>query len=305
MTKIDEYTAMFRRNLPFIVRSDQEIHQILQEPTLTFLEKRDESQRLIGLSVLHKNTIYLLCVEREYRCLGLGSSLLRASEAHILEAGYTTVIVGAGDSYFMPGIPTRKKPYDEPLAEDALYPELDDTACAFFQKRGYYHSWKQSNCFDMRAELASTSFPKASVGDRIDGVLYRWASRNDLPQICACTRAACDEFTTYYLDEQLYEAGGCEHVLIAEVGAEVAGTLLVSLETDAKGLGSVGCTTVSPAYRGRHIGVNMVLLGTKYLKEQGLQHGYLGYTYSGLDKMYGYAGYRICVYYFMAEKKLS
>ena len=30
-----------------------------------------------------------------------------------------------------------------------------------------------------------------------------------------------------------------------------------------------------------------------------------GYTYSGLDRLYGYAGYKICVYYMMATKDLS
>jgi len=48
----------------------------------------------------------------------------------------------------------------------------------------------------------------------------------------------------------------------------------------------------------------MVVLGNKALKEQGIKEGYLGYTYSGLDKMYGYAGYKICIYYNMAKKEL-
>jgi len=58
-------------------------------------------------------------------------------------------------------------------------------------------------------------------------------------------------------------------------------------------------------FRDKHIGVNMVIMGTKYLKSRGLKNAFLGYTYSGLDKMYGYAGYRICIYYFMAQKKLN
>lgn len=36
-----------------------------------------------------------------------------------------------------------------------------------------------------------------------------------------------------------------------------------------------------------------------------LKEAYLGYTYSGLDHMYGYAGYKICVYYNMAFKRLT
>lgn len=47
----------------------------------------------------------------------------------------------------------------------------------------------------------------------------------------------------------------------------------------------------------------MVTIGTKYLKDSGMKEAYLGYTYSGLDHMYGYAGYKICIYYMMAKKK--
>jgi len=48
----------------------------------------------------------------------------------------------------------------------------------------------------------------------------------------------------------------------------------------------------------------MVTIGTKYLKDAGMKEAYLGYTYSGLDHMYGYAGYKICIYYMMAKRML-
>lgn len=46
-------------------------------------------------------------------------------------------------------------------------------------------------------------------------------------------------------------------------------------------------------------------LGTGYLKDIGLKHASLSYTYSNLDKMYGASGYRISTYYFMGEKSLG
>lgn len=74
---------------------------------------------------------------------------------------------------------------------------------------------------------------------------------------------------------------------------------------DAKGrVGSLGCTAVSSAFRGKHIAVNLVIIGTRYLKDSGMQEAYLGYIYSGLEHLYGYAGYKICVCYMMAVKKL-
>lgn len=36
-----------------------------------------------------------------------------------------------------------------------------------------------------------------------------------------------------------------------------------------------------------------------------MHNAFLGYTYSGLDRLYGRAGYRICVYYFMAKKNIA
>ena len=133
---------------------------------------------------------------------------------------------------------------------------------------------------------------------------------NSLPFSCklsSCVTISHSEksFSKYYNNEKLYSSDSKQKVLIATCNDEVCGTLIICIETEAKGLGSVGCTAVSHKYRGKHIGVNMVVLGTKYLKSLGLKKGYLGYTYSGLDKMYGYAGYKICIYYAMAQKQLT
>ncbi len=92
-------------------------------------------------------------------------------------------------------------------------------------------------------------------------------------------------------------------VLIAVFRDEVAGALIVGAEDIEKGLGSVGCVAVRKGWRGRHIAVNLVTIGTKYLKDSGFRDAYLSYTYSGLDRMYGYAGYKICTYFMMAEKR--
>lgn len=89
-----------------------------------------------------------------------------------------------------------------------------------------------------------------------------------------------------------------------KASGEVAGTLIVTIEDEKRKLGSIGCTAVRPAYRGQHIAVGLVMEANRYLKEAGMKEAYLSYTYSGLDHMYGYAGYRICVYYMMAQKKL-
>ena len=301
---MNKYYEIFRRNFPYIVRDENEALKIINNPENKFFDYCDESGNLVGTSMVHKNTIMMLCVDKEYRNIGVGSSLLNRSEDYISNTGYDSVNVGVGDNYLMPGIPMATKPYDEVLKEDCIYSNVNNDSYEFFKRRGYKHSWEDANCFDMRADLNSVDFPKESIGDTIDGITYRFATVEDIPKIIECTDDAEQSFSKFYKEERYYDKDSNQRVLIATKNNEVCGTLMICIETEGKGLGSVGCTAVSHKYRGKHIGVNMVVLGTKYLKSLGLKNGYLGYTYSGLDKMYGYAGYKICIYYAMAKKEL-
>ncbi len=297
----NELFPLFRRNFSFIVREEATVRNILENKECKVIEKRNTNNILIGAVVIHNHTILMLCVDKEYRNKGIGSALLAEAEEFIKAAGYEEVVVGAGYDYLMPGVPTSKKYTD--AVNERLYEGVDETASTFFEKRGYVHSW-DCNCFDMRFPLAEFTKDEYKVGDVIDGICYRFATEVDAEEVWACTDAAYEEFTPYYKDEELYRGDGGQNpkVLIATDGDVVAGTLIVSLETEGEGLGSVGCTTVRPEHRGRHIGVNMVTVGTKYLKDAGMKEAYLGYTYSGLDHMYGYAGYKVCIYYMMAKK---
>ncbi len=80
--------------------------------------------------------------------------------------------------------------------------------------------------------------------------------------------------------------------------------MMVGPESDIPRLGSIGCTAVRRAWQGKHIATNLVLLGTGALKEMGMEEAYLSYTYSGLDRLYGAAGFRIKVFFMMAQKQL-
>lgn len=302
---MNKYYEMFRKNFPFIIRDEQEALEIINNPENKIIEANDDIGKLIGVSIISKNTILMLCVDKKYRNKGIGNKLLNDSENYIIYNGYDRVNIGVGDNYLMPGIPMATKPYAEQLKDDKIYDDVSNDAYNFFSKRGYFHSWKDANCFDMRADLNNVEFSSESIGDTIDGIKYRFATANDIPKILKCTDDAEYNFSKYYNNKKLYSDDSRQKVLIAVCNNQVCGTLIVSIETEARGLGSVGCTTVSHNYRGKHIGVNMVVLGTKYLKSLGLKNGYLGYTYSGLDKMYGYAGYKICIYYAMAQKQLT
>ena len=298
-----EIYELFRRTLPYIVRDEETVWRILENKDNKIMEERNAENQLIGVSVIHKNTILLLCVEEMYREQGIGSKLLKQSEEAIMAAGYDEVTVGVGEDYLAPGVPTSKR--YAPAVNERLDNRIDDTASHFFEKRGYVHDWgNECNCFDMKFPLCEFSKNEHSVGEVIDGIQYRFATIEDLADVCECTNAACEEFTGWYRNEFLYTENDSSRVLVATDGKQVVGTLIVDMNRES-GLGSVGCTTVHPDFQGRHIAVNMVTLGTKYLKDVGMKEAYLSYTYSGLDHMYGYAGYKIFVYFMMAKKQLS
>lgn len=298
---ISELFEIYKRNFPYIVRNEATVLAILKNKDNKIIDKRNEENKLIGVSIINENAIILLCVDKEYRNKGIGTELLANSEAVIKKNGYDEAVVGDGFDYLMPGVPTGKRYFDS--QNEDLYHGINDEASTFFAQRGYVHSW-DCNCFDMRLRLNEFNSEKQSIGDTIDGIRYRWAAITDLDGICQCTNDAHEDFTKWYRDENLYNESSSRKVLIAVNGDEVAGTLIVSTEEE-KNMGSVGCTAVKHACRGKHIALNLIILGTRYLKEAGLKEAFLGYTYSGLDYLYGCAGYKICIYYMMAKKDLS
>lgn len=294
---LQELVDIFGRNFPFTVRSRASVRWILGHEGNTVFEERDAKNRLIGAVVINGGTILMLCVDPQFRRQGIGSGLLKKAEDTIRENGFEKINVGNGFDYLAPGVPTSKRYF--PAENEKLYPGLDETASDFFTHRGYVHSW-DCNCFDMRFPLCEYKEGGVKAGMEVDGITYRFASLDDKEAVCACMDDAFAEFTQYYRDDALYQEGA--GVLIADAGKEVAGALIVGAEDEEKGIGSVGCVAVREGWRGRHIAVNLVMAGTKHLKESGFKEAYLSYTYSGLDRMYGYAGYKICVYFMMATK---
>lgn len=296
---MQEYIALFHRNFPLCVREESTVQKILTQKQNRIVEKRNDEGQLIGAAVLEENNILMLCVDTGYRNRGTGTALLTQAEEIVRQNGFDTITAGAGKQYLMPGIPSAEPVVQETLMPDAVYPELDTSGVAFFRKHGYTHSW-DCNCFDMRMDLRDFCAEPFMT----EGVTYRLAEPADLERAVSCTDDAHESFTKYYRNPDMYTGTGQKRVLIAEADGLVVGTLIVSLESEGPGLGSVGCTAVRNAYQGRKIASNMVILGTKMLRDAGMQKAFLGYTYTGLDKMYGFAGYKICVYYYMAGKQL-
>lgn len=305
-TKVNEIYALFRRNFPYVRRAEHTAKRIISHKDNILFEERDAGGKLTGCGIVNRNTVLLLVVDAECRGKGIGSSLLHKCEKVIADAGYDKAVLGAGFDYLMPGVPTSRR--YAPAVHEELDSRVNDKASAFFEKRGYSHAWGQCSCFDMRRSLADAEDCDYSVGCTVHNVIYRFAVPADLPGIIACADDACqyqdERFSKYYRNSALYETGGKDRVLVAEKDGTVIGCLIVSAGTEGEGFGSVGCTCVASGETRQGIGTAMIRTGTAYLKSIGMKEAGLGYTYSGPDKMYGAAGYRICTYYMMGEKQL-
>ena len=303
----DEILEMFRRNFPYVSREEQTLMDIIHHEGNVVFRRCDPTGRLIGCAIVNKNTILLLVVDRKNRGQGIGDGLLKACEEAIGREGYKKVVLGVGFDYLMPGVPTSKR--YAPSVHEHLDPRVDTMASDFFERRGYQHAWGACNCFDMKMLLADFCQNDHQVGDTIGGILYRWATIDDMEGILRCADDACqyqdESFSRYYRCADLYVLGQQERVLVAIKDGRIVGNLIVSAETEAKETGTVGCTCVATNETHQGIATRMVMIGTRYLKDIGLKKASLSYTYSGLDILYGASGYEITTYYFMGEKPLT
>ncbi|NLE13291.1 MAG: GNAT family N-acetyltransferase [Clostridiales bacterium] len=309
----EEVYALFRETMPFAVISDGAARYVIGKPENTLLFRRNEKGELIAALVLETDTVLFLGVRENFRRRGIAGELLSEAEELVKAAGHKYIRIGAGRDYLTPGVPMA-----EPVGDVKFFlppdivPGIDRSAAGFFIRRGYRHGWGEDNCFDMQMSLTEPGLSFPAEGETIDGITYRIAVKGDIEGACRCTDDAHPDFTKYYRSESLYEynhhpgkhvkGGEVSFALVAEADGEIAGTLIISLNAGGEGIGSVGCTAVARKYRKRHIGVNMVRVGTGILAEAGMTLGFLGYTYTGLDRMYGYSGYRVRNFWLMAHK---
>lgn len=292
---------LFKRNFSYLNVDEDAAKSLLGNPENKVYARYDRDGKLIAASVIYKNIILMLAVDKAYRNHGIGSALLDLSEEYIKSSGEKSVSFGAGASdYLAPGIPTSVKPVEQELSADSLWPELDNYGCEFLKRRGYIHG-NQNNIFDMDMVIDDDTQFDINMGDTVDGVTYRFANISDREGITECCNSGADYFARFYQSDKLYQDSE-ERVLVADMGGEVVGNLLISTYGEP---GVIGCVTVSPKARGKKIGSRMSVAATSYIKKKGLKRAFLSYTYSGLDKMYGSAGYKICVYYFMAKKEFD
>jgi len=290
---LQEYLSIFRRNLPYVIRTDESALALFSHEKCRFLEKRDDNGALLALLCYCDNVILLLCVDEPYRKRGWGSELLSIAEDKIHSAGFDEVCLGAGFSYLVPGVPTHR-PQFPTTSEGAISPVWEDCS-AFFEKRGYLHSW-DCNCFDMARKL---SRDEAFLED---GHLC-FAELSEKDAVSAMMEKAHASFAKYYRNEALYQDGSASRVLAFYEDGKPIGALIVTQGKDSVGL--VGCVAVLHAARGQGVATRLVRHATCYLARRGANFAFVGYTYSGMERLYGKCGYEISSYYLMGKKKMQ
>jgi ribosomal protein S18 acetylase RimI-like enzyme len=283
---VNEIVRLFRENLPNVIRREGAVLNVLSNENNHIIECRN-SGKLVGVSVIDENTIYLLCVDKPSQNQGIGTRLLLQSEEFIASNGYNKVNLGVGNDYIIPGVP------------------MNDGVHGFFQKYGYTHSWGDSGCIDMYQALDGFSCNDYTIGDTINEIRYRWADVNDLEYTVKCVFDAKESFAGYYHDETMYKHDSTTPILIAEKNNDVLGAVMVNFE---EGLndngGTLDCLVTAQKYRGKGIASTLTTLGTKHLKDIGISTAYLCFTYTDIANMYRRIGYEVCMEYFMGEKML-
>jgi len=281
----EEVYNLYRKVLPGIYRDEDTVRKLLVSKNVRIVDYKAD-KKLVGFSLIHNNAIYLLCVDTDYQKKGIGTKLLKQSEKIIRANGYSSVILGAGKDYIMPGVP------------------MKNNAHMFFIKNGYTHSWGDTGCVDMSMELSGFDYSLHKPGDTVKYVTYRWAEPEDYDNIYQCVLNAEENFAEFYENKELYDSSSNTKILIAERKQRVVGVLMVINSKYNDGIGSLAALATAPDMRGKGIATMLMHLGTKALKDKGLRTSYLSYTYTDIVGLYSKVGYWVCMEYFMGKKNL-
>ena len=152
---IEQITKLFRICYPGVVRSEDSVRHTLSHEENHILT-RFEGDALVGAAVYYDDRILMLCVHPEYRGRGIGSELLTECENAIRAAGYPSVFLSAGKKYLTPGAPME-------------FPGFEGNR-AFFEKRGYVHTWGEGECVDMMLTMEDLDDLGVHLGDTVPGV---------------------------------------------------------------------------------------------------------------------------------------
>jgi len=219
----------------------------LLRPDLAHIICARENGETVGYSMIHGNSVSILCVKREYRGRGLGGCLLDESEKYIANSDAEEILLGRGSHYLLQGVPN-----------DAF------SFVSFFKNRGYMASWESIN---MSLSLDNFDPGALDIPQIPDTVIFRFAGASDKSALLNAVRDAQAPWLPVF-------ESCADPVLLAVRDGEIAGFEILSpnggrFSPPGQKTGCIGCVGVVRRARNLGIGRRMVAAGAQRLKDEG------------------------------------
>jgi len=270
---------LYSKCLPAYQMRENDWHS-LQKPGFAEIKYAYDGEMLAGFSLIHGNTIALLCVNPQLQKRGFGSRLLEESEKFIKQSGANKIILGRGRHYILQGVPS-----DNPAA------------VSFFKKRGYEAEWASVN---MTIQLEDFDINKLEIPPLPKDISFRFAEEADKSALLAAVEDADSSWVHVFED-------CADPVMLAVRGNEIIGFQILAADgarfnTSGNRIGCIGCVGVINRARELGVGRRMVAGGMQWLKEQGCSSIELRYV--AIADWYGKLGFLVEREQWMGEKSL-
>jgi ribosomal protein S18 acetylase RimI-like enzyme len=267
---------LYNKNLPAYRMNEADWHSWLKPGLAEVRRVHAGSGELAGFSLLHGNSIALLCVDERFQRLGFGSRLLEESEQHIKQSGADRIILGRGRHYILQGVP------DE-----------NPDVVSFFEKRGYEAEWTSVN---MAIRLDEFDLSKLDIPPLPEDISFRFAEDADKPALLAAVEDADESWVHTFED-------CADPIMLAVQGGEILGfQMLTAKSMFRENGGDIACVGVVHSARKLGIGRRMVAEGMNWLKEQG--SAFIELRYVAIADWYRKLGFYIERGQWMGEKVL-
>ncbi len=233
-----------------------------------------DGDKLIAAALVRKDIIVMMCVHPDYRCKGTGDMLLRKCEDYIKEQGYTRANIGSTSSELFIGAP--------------------EEYGAFFEKRGYVLSEPYAEMgmeyINLRDDVDNIPVSENVTFGFFDG---------DRQELIKAVKAV-DEDWAQWFDDGVVFCGYYNGKIASFCFADKDANCLYS--DGMSQTGSIGCVGTVPEYRRQGIGLKMVALASKKLKEQGCKRCFIHYT--AVYNWYARLGYKTFIMLRIGSKEL-
>jgi beta-N-acetylhexosaminidase len=253
----------------------------LLRPEISHLIYARKDDLVIGYSMIHDNSISLLCIDPDYQNRGYGSDLLKKSEDYIKSHSQNEIILGRGNYYLLQGVP-----------------EENEDVITFFKNRGYKAEWTSVNMELLLDRFSRENLDIPSCSELIEFEFYEETKRDLLLD---AVKDAEESWVPIFED--------CiDPVMLAMINNEIAGFQILSPEggrfkSSNEKVGAIGCVGVVPGARERGVGTQLVLNGIEWLKSQNCRT--IELLYVELVDWYGKMGFYVTHKQWMGEKKLN